>query len=443
MVEQNFAIIIRVKRIIILSGILLFLAFIMPGFYANAALQDEINARNRQIEQLQQQIDDYQRQIDENGQKAKTLSGEIGSLNAQINKVLLEIKSLGIAIDQTNLEANNTQSQIDEAQKKLELHKVALAQYIRILNRADQENLTQVLFKHATISSFFDNIKNLQDTQNNLRTTIIDIRDLKSDLEVKKDDLLDKKSDLEGLKNLEQSEKRTLDQAKSQKDKLLKDTKGQEIKFQQLVKQSRQDIQRIKEQVFYLQQNGVTVEEAIKFGQLAAIRVDIRSAFLIAILEVESGLGRNVGTGNWLTDMYNCYVKLGKPTRAEAEKAAFLKITSSLGLNPDTVKVSREPNYGCGGALGPAQFLPTTWLAYIERVAALTGHNPPNPWNIEDAFMASAVKLAAAGATAKTRTAEMGAARAYIGGSTKCSSRICNYYANAVLNKAAVIEPNL
>ena len=431
------------RRVIIFPVVFLILAIMWPVFDANANLQDEIDARNRQIEQLQKQIDDYQNQIDANSQKAKTLNGEIANLNAQINKVQLEIKSLNIAIDQTGLEANNTQGQIEEAQKKLDLHKVALAQYIRILDRADQENLTQVLFKHATISSFFDNIKNLQDTQNNLRTTIISVKELRSDLEQKKDDLLDKKNDLERLKNLQQSAKRNLDQTKGTKDKLLKDTKGQESKFQQLVKQSKQDIERIREQVFYLQQNGVTVEEAIKFGQLAAIRVDIRPAFLIAILEVESGLGRNVGTGNWLTDMYNCYLKLGKPTRAEAEKAAFLQITASLGLNPDTVKVSREPNYGCGGALGPAQFLPTTWLAYIERVANLTGHNPPNPWNIEDAFMASAVKLANAGATAKTRAAEMGAARAYIGGKTTCSSRICNYYANAVLNKAAIIEQNL
>lgn len=431
------------KRVIVLIILLLILVAIWPFLDASADLQNEIDARNRQIEQLQKQIDDYQRQIDENGQKAKTLSGEIGSLNAQINKVLLEIRSLGIAIDQTKLEANNTQDQIEEAQKKLDLHKIALAQYIRILNQADQENLTQVLFKHATISNFFDNIKNLRDTQNNLRTTIVSIRELKSDLEQKKDDLLEKKNDLERLKSLEQSEKRTLDQAKNQKDKLLKDTKGQETKFQQLVKQSKQDIERIKEQVFYLQQNGVTVEEAIKFGQLAAIRLGIRPAFLIAILEVESGLGRNVGTGNWLTDMYNCYVKLGKPTRAEAEKIAFLAIVSKLGLNPDTVKVSREPNYGCGGALGPAQFLPTTWLAYEERVALLTGHQPPSPWNIEDAFMASAVKLAAAGAIAKTRTAEIGAAKAYIGGKTTCFSRICNYYANAVLNKATIIEQSL
>jgi len=150
-----------------------------------------------------------------------------------------------------------------------------------------------------------------------------------------------------------------------------------------------------------------------------------------------------VGTGNWLADMYQCYVRLGKPSRAEAEKAAFFQIVAKLGLDPNTVKVSREPNYGCGGALGPAQFLPTTWLGYEDEVSRLTGHNPANPWNIEDAFMASALKLAKSGATSKDKTGETRAAKAYISGKSSCTSSICNYYANAVLRKAAEIEKNL
>lgn len=93
--------------------------------------------------------------------------------------------------------------------------------------------------------------------------------------------------------------------------------------------------------------------------------------------------------------------------------------------------------------MGPAQFIPSTWLAYEEEVSRLTGHNPPNPWNIEDAFMASAIKLTKGGADKQTRAAESGAARAYIGGSTRCSSGICNYYSNAVLRKADEIEKNI
>jgi len=73
----------------------------------------------------------------------------------------------------------------------------------------------------------------------------------------------------------------------------------------------------------------------------------------------------------------------------------------------------------------------------------LTGHNPPNPWSIEDAFMASAIKLSRAGAISKTKSGETAAAKAYISGSPSCTKAICNYYVNAVLSKAAIIEQNL
>lgn len=415
----------------------------LPIFNSGASVQDEITARNRQIQELEQQIAEYQEQIDENGAKARTLSSEISRINAQIKKVQLEIRSIGIAIDQTSIEIKSTQEQILDAQDKIDLHKHALASYLRALYQVDQENLTSVILKHATLSDFFNNLKNLNDTQNNLQATIVSIKKLKTDLEQKQEELGDKKEELGKLRGLQEAQKRDLDGTVNGKNKLLKDTRGQESRFQKLVKQTKQDIEKIREQVTYLLQYGITVEDTIRFGQLAAIRVDIRPAFLIAILEVESGLGRNVGTGNWLTDMYQCYLELGKPSRAEAEKAAFFEIVNKLGLDPNTVRVSREPNYGCGGALGPAQFLPTTWLGYEAEVIRLTGHKPPNPWNIEDAFMAAAAKLAKGGATSKTKAGEIGAAKAYIGGKTTCSSRICNYYANAVLNKASIIEQNL
>ncbi len=415
----------------------------MPFFKAFADIKEEIEDRNRQIQEIQKQIDDYQKQIELTGDKAKTLANEITRLNANINQLQLEIRALSLTIEQTGLDISATQSQIEIAQGKLNIHKLALARYLRIMNEMDNENLTAVLFKNNRLSGFFNNLRNIEDNQTKAQTTITAIKTLKTELEQVEADLEEKKKELERLKSFQETAKRSLEGDKSSKDRLLKETKGQEARFQQLVKESQKDIQKIREQIFYLEQNGVTVEDAIKFGQLAAIRVDIRPAFLIAILEVESGLGRNVGTGNWLDDMYKCYLKLKKPGRAEAEKNAFLEITSKLGLNPDTVKVSREPNYGCGGALGPAQFLPTTWLAYEDEVARVTGHNPPNPWNIEDAFMASAIKLAKGGAASKTRVGETSAAKAYLSGNSKCSTRICNYYASAVLKKAASIEQNL
>lgn len=410
---------------------------------ASATLADDIAAKNRQIEELQRQIAEYQAQIDQNRTKSRTLQTEISKLNAEINQVTLEIKSLGYSIDQTSLEIRDTIEKIIEAEEKLSKHKEALGQFIRLAYETDQKTLTEILLNNGTLSDFFNNLNNLKTTQDNLRLTIESIQELRVALDEQREQLEGRKTDLERLKSLQEVEKRALDGTKSQKNRILRDTQGEESKFQELVRKSQLDINRIRDQIYYLEKNGVTAEDAVKYGELAARRAGIRPAFLIAILEIESGLGRNVGTGNWMDDMYKCYLRLGKPSRAEAEKAAFLKIVESLGLDPASVKVSREPNYGCGGAMGPAQFIPTTWLAYANRVMQVTGRSTANPWNIEDAFTASALKLAAGGATSKDRYGEDRAARAYIGGSPTCKSSACNSYSAAVLRKAAQIEPNL
>ena len=150
--------------------------------------------------------------------------------------------------------------------------------------------------------------------------------------------------------------------------------------------------------------------------------------------------------------MYQCYIRLAHQypskrdtylKRAETEKTAFFDIVTRLGLDPDSVKVSKEPSYGCGGAMGPAQFIASTWKGYEDRIREATGHAVPNPWNIQDAFMAAAIKLANDGATAKTRAAETRAAKSYLSGNANCNSSICNYYANLALDKAAIIEQNL
>jgi hypothetical protein len=88
-------------------------------------------------------------------------------------------------------------------------------------------------------------------------------------------------------------------------------------------------------------------------------------------------------------------------------------------MNPDTAKVSAAPSYGWGGAMGPGQFIPSTWACYAgyvntttgacgkgtdgtyvgpwaynaakDHVAKLAGHasTPSNPYSNLDAFTAT------------------------------------------------------
>ena len=93
--------------------------------------------------------------------------------------------------------------------------------------------------------------------------------------------------------------------------------------------------------------------------------------------------------------------------------------------------------------MGPAQFIPSTWMGYRDEVARLTGHSLPNPWNIEDAFVAAAAKLSRDGASSRTRAGEIAASKRYYCGNAASTSSGCVSYANSVQRKATEIEANL
>ncbi|MBU4142934.1 hypothetical protein KJ590_02945, partial [Patescibacteria group bacterium] len=102
----------------------------------------------------------------------------------------------------------------------------------------------------------------------------------------------------------------------------------------------------------------------------------------------------------------------------------------------------RKPAYGWGGAMGPAQFLPSVWLQYKDKIAQLTGHNPPDPWDIEDAFVAASIKLTQAGAAAQTYNAEWKAAQIYFAGK-RWNNKAYYFYGDQVMETASVIQEQL
>ncbi len=436
------------KKTIFLSVLALMFSLIQIHS-VEATVQDEIDAKNRLLEEYQKQMEEYQSQAENAGLQSKTLKNEITRLNTEIKQVQLEIKSLGVSINKTGLEIGVTETKIGDAEDKINKHKNALAQYIKIINENDQRSLTEILLKNQNLSDFFNDLNSIQITQENLKIAINDIKQLKGQLEEHQSDLEDKQTELERAKRLQEIEKRSIDTTKVAQAKLLKDTQGKETKYQELVKKSQKDIEAIKNQIGYLIQNGVSAEEAIKYGQLAAIGAGIRPAFLIAELEVESKLGINVGkcyitdttSGNSRKITTGQVFKRGiNPTR---DLALFLTITRDLGKDPLQTPISCWPGSGWGGAMGPAQFIPSTWVSYAAQVARLVGRSVANPWNIEDAFTAAAVKLANGGATSKTRAGEVAASKAYYCGNSKSTSSGCVNYANIVQRKAAEIEVNL
>jgi membrane-bound lytic murein transglycosylase B len=302
---------------------------------------------------------------------------------------------------------------------------------VRNLYQKERTPLLDILANNNSFFDFFNELNVIDSAREEVRKTVSDIESTKKELEVKKTTLDEQYEDQAATKKGLEIAKVALEQTKVQKNSSLQKTQAEEKNYKELLSLSKANLDKLKNEIFYMLKAGITAEDALKYGQAVANTIGLRPAFLLAILEIESRLGASVGTGHYIPDM--------NPN----QRGYFLELMEKLGLDPKTTPVSKKPNYGWGGAMGPAQFLPGTWLGWESKIAKITGHNPPSPWSIEDSFTAAALKLYNDGASAKTAVGELRAAKSYISGNPNCTKSICNYYANLAIDKAADIEETL
>lgn len=431
MIKEVFKKFPPIRRIFIIFLCFLFLPSIVGAVTNTDQLRKELEA---QMNELQVKINQYQSGIQESQEKSKTLKSEIKTFEDQINAIKLEIKQIDLAIQDSSLHIDEMEQQINDLETQITQKKSILAEYIGVIREYDNESLLEIMLKKDNFSEFFNEISALENTQESLQDILNNIQELKNDLDQQKSEQETERDQQYQLRSLQVIKKTTAARQQNKKETLLKETKGKEELYQKLTQSAEKNISYIKEQLSLLDKYHMTLEEAVQDAIFAASKVGIRPAFLLGVLEAESRLGLNVGTGNWTKDMYQCYVKLGYPTKAAKEKQALFQICQELNLNPDLQLVSAEPYYGCGGALGVAQFMPATWLAYRDRIASLVGH-APNPWNHKDAFTAAAIKLADGGADQRNEEGERAAYSKYLAGAN-WSRWIHSTETNTVINLA-------
>lgn len=385
-----------------------------------SAVRQKREELEQDLAKLEEQINGFRSLISGKQNEAASFERDIAILDAQIGKARLEIKARDIAIGKLSAAIGDRGVAIDELLAKMNREKTSLAELLRRFNEIDQTSILEAILGFENISDFFVEFDNLDALQQAVHDSFAKLRQTKQITEKEIDDLEERKAEEVQLKTLQVLEKKRIEEREAEKKNLLKITKGVEAGYQKMLAARAKDAATIRSQLFLLQGSpDIPFEKAVEYANIAFQATGVRPAFLLGIIAEESNLGANVGTGNWRQDLSH--------PRCASQRTAFQQITSELGLNPDLMPVSKRSWYGyCGGAMGPAQFMPTTWWnpangsGYKNAVAKLTCSGRldicPNPWNPLDAFVAAALLLKDNGAAGGTYQAERRAALRYLAG---------------------------
>jgi len=358
--------------------------------------------------------------------KIYILRNTIKNLNSQIYQGNIMIKDLGSQIYTTQLSIDQTNLQIDGI-------KDSLSNILQMQYENDQQSPTVILLKNETFTDFLNELMELERLSLRTRELLENIKNLKISLENQKDLMDGEQNDLKNVVKIQTIKKQENTQTKKEQEDVLKMTEAEYQQHLQDKKEAEKKVAEITTRIFEL----AGVPEAPTFGEALALAkyveniLGIRPAFLLAIFKQESNIGKNVGqcylrntsTGAGVVIYNGKQVdRVMKPSR---DVQPFLSITKELGRDWQNTRVSCPMSIGYGGAMGPGQFIPSTWIGYRDRVKATTG-KPADPWNIRDAFIATGLYVSDYGAKRQTYDGEWKAAMIYFSGTSRRTKY--NYY---------------
>ncbi len=418
----------------------LILLFLLQSFvvFAQLSPEQERAQLEQELKELEERIAQFDKDITRTEQEKRTLQNQIASIRSRISQLDLQIKRSSIIIQDLGLQIQDTEGSIESTTLNIEDERQKLSQVLKTIYEEDQKSLLEVLLTERSLSVFFDNLMALETLNQRNHELLQDIKGLKLNLEEQKEKLDTEKESLTRQVKAQTLQKQETEAARKEQERLLKMT---EVQYQQYVQQKKlteQKAAEIRARLFQLagipDVEAPTFGEALQMAQWVQQKTGVRPAFLLSIITQESALARNVGqcyiadtTSGASVDINNGR-RFSNGIHRTRDLPKFLQITQEVGRDPLKTPVSCPLSYGYGGAMGPAQFIPSTWLLIKNQVSSILGQ-VPNPWSIRDSFLSAGVLLKENGASAS----ELKAAARYFGAAGLG-------YESAVMRRATCLE---
>ncbi len=425
---------------------------------ASAETDAERRARlEQELQVVERQILTQQRLVEDKQAERQSLERDITIIEGQISKAQLGIKAREIAISQLSDQIGEKEVVIQILSERLNRQEQSLADLIRKSAAMEDFSLVEVLLNKKSFSEFFREYEQYATVKEALNESLAVLQGIKKDTHDQVSQLSDKQETEAEMKRIQELEKREIEAREKEKERILTTTKGQEAEYQRLLRAQQQTAAELRNALFNLLGGGggISLPQAVELAQYASRQTGVDAAMILAILEQETNLGANLGSC-----AYND-IRGDRPVmHPDRDQPVFLAIANILGFDARTRSVScpivsNGQRFGWGGAMGPSQFIPSTWaiyggivntgsgFVYSENADVIRRMNgtgqPANPFNNRDAFLATALLLRDNGADG-TFAGDRLAALRYYAGWGGASNPANAFYGDQVMNRRAKFE---
>lgn len=403
---------------------------------AQSTPEQERSGLERQLKELEELERRILMDVTVTQAERERIQHQISTVRRRIDQLNAEIRQAQVRAQSLTGQIINTEASIGVTINKIDTLRGRLVNTLRNIYQEDQRGAIEILLSEKNLGDFFDNTLALERLSSESRDLLGEIIVLKVNLEEEKISLGDARTETERLAATKAAQAREAEAIRAEQQRLLEGTQQREVLQKRELEEVRRQAAEIRARIFELA--GTPSTQAPNFGEAYELAkwvegiTGTRPAFLLAILQQESAIGRNVGGCNIADATTGTSVNIRTGQRypngihATRDLPGLLVITKELGVDPLKTQISCPvPNVaGYGGAMGPAQFIPSTWMGYRSRLGVILGR-PANPWIIRDSFLASGLLLSDLGARSQTTQGEWRAAISYYAGPACLNSQAC------------------
>ncbi len=421
------------KKVFIITCIAVLL--VTPSVVELVQAEESASERRERLESelqvVERQILRQRRMVEDTQLERQSLERDINIIEGQIQQVQLGIQAREFTIQQLGSEIGEKEEVLEILQERLERQRESLGALLRRRAHMEDVSLVELLLSTQKFSEFFSEYDSFQTMKESLNQSLSILQEIQKDTREQKNQLEGKQLTEAELKRRQELERAEIERQEAEKARMLEVTRGQEEEYQRLLQAQERTASELRTALFQLLGGGGSIPfpEAVSLSRYASQQTGVSPALILAILEQETNLGAHLGSCVYSETRNGSLVM-----HPDRDAPVYLAIAEILGFDPNRQQVScplvqqNGQRIGWGGAMGPSQFIPSTWAIYggivntgngfvydqsqdaIRRINRTTG--PANPFNNQDAFLATALLLRDNGAANSPR---MAALRYYAG----------------------------